>query len=90
MTIKNFIKCVIVIFLVTIILSAIIENFTFSKDRYEVADYQIKSGDTLWQIGVEHKAEEDDVRDWIDEVIELNGGISSLRPGQHIHIYTAK
>ena len=64
---------------------------TEDKPKYEIRyDYTVKEGDTLWDLGKENIGEEEDVRDWIRKVQDINGiniNEEPLHAGQKLVIY---
>lgn len=53
-------------------------------------DYTVKAGDTLWNIAENNVSENEDIRDWIAKVKEINGiniNEEPLHAGQQIVIY---
>lgn len=42
------------------------------KLKYEKQLYYVCSGDTLWTIGQKYKSDADDIREWVDKVMEIN------------------
>lgn len=80
-----------VILLIVITACANIEEEKFNTADYYTEMYYINKGDTLWEIGQEYKAKNDNLSDWISAVKSLNGMTSSgLIAGQYIRIYVAK
>ena len=63
---------------------------SFNESEYEVINYTVESGDTLWNLGLQFKAEYTDVRDWIEAVKMLNGINADLSIGQNIQVYVEK
>lgn len=58
---------------------------------YYTKSVRVEKGDTLWEFGSMYKAEDDDIREWIHAVKELNGMTSSgLVAGEYIRVYVAK
>lgn len=63
----------------------------FDKNNYYTKSYCVIKGDTLWEIGEQYKLEEDDVRDWIKAVKEINGmSSSSVKVNDYITILIPK
>ena len=63
-------------------------NNKFDTTNYHTKTIKIEKGDTLWELGSFCKSPDDDVRDWIKAVKELNGMSSSgLVAGDYIIIY---
>lgn len=63
----------------------------FAVSDYKVIYYNVEKGDTLWQLAKEYKAEDDDVREWVDAVKVLNfTNSSTLTAGTCIKIYVVK
>lgn len=56
--------------------------------KYQIRyDYEIKQGDTLWDLA-EKNAGDEDVREWIFNVQQLNDvDLTKIRQGQSITIY---
>lgn len=42
------------------------------KLKYEEQRYYVRTGDTLWSIGEKYASNEDDIREWISKVREIN------------------
>ena len=42
------------------------------KSCYKEQTYYIHSGDTLWSIGQRYCSNTDDVREWVDRVMDIN------------------
>lgn len=62
----------------------------FDLLEYEIEDYIVQEGDTLWTIAADKKYEDDPMWDWIDAVMEKNNCSGCLRAGQHLKIYTKR
>lgn len=45
---------------------------SMDKLKYEKETYCVQTGDTLWSIGEKHASNEDDIREWISTVREIN------------------
>lgn len=96
--IKETIKEIALATLVSIILVAVIfisiiayirNMYAFTDSYYEVVEYEVENGDTLWAIGKENIAGKDNVKAWVEEVKALNNMESDmLHPGQTISIYS--
>lgn len=77
-----------------LLLAAMSVGFAISHDekpQHEIRyDYTVKEGDTLWDLGKENIGEEEDVRDWIRKVQDINGiniNEEPLYAGQKLVIY---
>ena len=80
----------IVIFIVLVV---VVEGSksTFDNHKWEVTTHCVEYGETLWSIGRDECPYDVDIRDWIEEVLELNGMDNSrINEGQRISIYTLK
>lgn len=62
-----------------------------TEPGYEIRyEYTVKSGDTLWTIGKANVGDNEDIRDWIRKVQEINGiniNKGPLHPGQTLVLY---
>ena len=45
---------------------------SMDKLKYEKETYYVHTGDTLWSIGQKYASNEDDIREWISIVREIN------------------
>ena len=98
---KNIISDIITIVVIAAILVSIVcvcvmraqeLNATYQIDtsEYEVTEYYIRQGDTLWTLGQDLKHENDEVRAWIAAVKELNQMEDScIKAGDVIKVYIA-
>lgn len=52
----------------------VIFNITFAKSEaeYIIEEYQVEEGQTLWGIAYENKSEDEDIRQYIYDIRELN------------------
>ncbi len=87
---KRFIISVTLLFLsVIFILSAIISN-NYARGDKDTGPYitvLIKEGDTLWSIAKRYKPKENDIRQFIKEIREVNSLESAnIISGEHIQI----
>lgn len=62
---------------ITIVIFLLIAIFNFSiaksnQEEAEIIDYTISKGQTLWSIAAEHKADDEDIRQTIYEIKQLN------------------
>ena len=78
--------------LLVVAIASIIDAHTLHEDKYEITDYHVCTGDTLWNIASRYVANGDDVRVWILAVEKLNNidNGNSLCAGTIIKIYAAK
>lgn len=89
-------KTLCIMLVIVAILGIIAIVATNSNDNFDLADYQTKwhtvaEDETLWELGTYCKAEDDDVRDWIKAVKDLNNMTGSgLIAGDYIKIYISK
>ena len=82
-----------VIFVIVLIMAIMHQasETTFDGHEWEVVVYCVEQGETLWNIGREECPYDVDIRDWIDNVLNLNGMENSrINEGQRILIYTLK
>ena len=98
---KTIISNIITVLIITAVLISIVcvcvmraqeLNATYQIDtsEYEVTEYYIRQGDTLWTLGQDLKHENDDLRAWIAAVKELNQMEDScIKAGEIIKIYIA-
>jgi len=89
---KELIKIFAISVAVALIAFAIYSLFTptdkFDSDNYHKVNHKVDKGETLWELGSFCKSPDDDVREWIKAVKELNGMSSSgLVAGDYITIY---
>lgn len=42
------------------------------KSSYKEQTYYVRTGDTLWSMGQRYCSNTDDVREWVDRVMEIN------------------
>lgn len=47
-------------------------NFSFAETKTIVEDYTVSAGETLWSIALNHKAKNQDVRDYIYQLRKIN------------------
>lgn len=78
--------------LFVVAIARVIDAHTLHEDKYEITDYHVREGDTLWNIASRYVANGDDVRVWILAVEKLNNidNGNSLCAGTIIKIYAAK
>lgn len=80
----NFLKMLLVIGVAGIIVYATVACFrsafssTMDGVQWEQENYCVESGDTLWSIGATYCPNGVDVREWIEEVKEINGLSNSM------------
>lgn len=89
---KELIKVFAISVAIALIAFAIYSLFTptdkFDPDNYHKVSHQVDKGETLWELGSFCKRPDDDVREWIKAVKDLNGMSSSgLVAGDYITIY---
>jgi|GEM_PF-6486518 len=58
--------------------------------EYEVINYEIKAGDTLWQIAKAHKPDGLAIREYVYYLRKLNENRVNLRIGHEIKVYQIK
>lgn len=94
MKVRNVFTNLYVAFAVALLLTALVDVFAsdnFTEENYVQVDYAIQKGDTLWSIGRENCYEEDDLREWVWEVEQLNNihneAVGHLYVHQVITIY---
>lgn len=86
----------IIIFVTIAVISCIViatrdNNKGFVKEDYYTKTYEVQQGDTLWEIGSCYKKSDDNVRDWIKAVKEINAkSTSSIEAGDYITILVPK
>lgn len=84
--------CILVIFAITgfiCSIQSIVANIKAQHYTQEqiIESYIVQQGDTLWKIGLENKAENQDIRNYIHKVKKLNNlENSNLNQGQEIKI----
>ena len=64
--------------------------YSIDMDNYITVTHTVKGGETLWGLGKQYCAEDDDIRVWIDAVKKLNGCQSAIYAGQSLELYVAK
>ena len=91
-TVVAVIAAVILFGLFVAAIANVIDAHTLHEDKYEIKDYYVRAGDTLWNIASRYVANGDDVRVWILAVEKLNNidNGNSLCAGTIIKIYAAK
>ena len=57
---------------VIIMFLVLIFSFTSAKENVVYEDYTVTSGETLWTIAAENKKADEDIREYIYELQELN------------------
>lgn len=61
---------------VTVLLIATISLFNIAlakqEDNYIISEYTVEAGNTLWQIASENKAKNEDIRQYIEDIKQLN------------------
>ena len=73
-----------------IVVAKVIKANEFDSEKYEIVEYTVNRGDTIWSIGEQHKIPSEDVRRWIFEVEKLNEkDLDIIQPRQVIYIYSA-
>ena len=84
--------CILVIFAITGFICSIqsivanIQSQHYTQEQI-IESYIVQPGDTLWKIGLENKAENQDIRNYIHEVKKINNlENSKLDQGQEIKI----
>ena len=45
---------------------------TMDKSSYKEQTYYVRIGDTLWSVGQRYCSNTDDVREWVDRVMDIN------------------
>ena len=45
---------------------------TMDKSSYKEQTYYVRAGDTIWSIGQRYKYDTDDIRKWVNKVMEIN------------------
>ena len=86
----------IAVMIVLFIISAIVLINRNNEEKFSINDYRkttycVKSGDTLWEIGSMYKKADDDVRDWIKAVKDINSlTSSSIIANEYITILVPK
>ncbi len=91
---KKFYPCKVIALVALLLLAIMGTGFAISdndKPQYEIRyDYVVKEGDTLWSIAESNVSEDEDIRDWIRKVQDINGiniNKNPLHAGQNIVIY---
>ena len=67
---KRFITSVTVLLIVIISLFNVV--FAKPEDNYIIREYTVEAGNTLWQIASENKAKNEDIRQYIEDIKQLN------------------
>lgn len=76
----------------TILIFLLIAMFNVSiaksnQEETQIIEYTVSSGQTLWDIAAEHKADDEDIRKYIYDIKKLNNMTdSTIYPGQTIKI----
>ncbi len=82
---KRFVTAIAAIIAVTLILYAC--SFAYCRTNYEVCEFTVSEGDTLWGIAELYTDGSVDIRKYIWEIKKLNGmGTAELMPGDVIII----
>jgi Tfp pilus assembly protein FimV len=56
-------------------------------DSYQIAEYEVRAGDNLWNIAGQHTSEGRDVRNTIEAIKRINHlDSSTIHPGQVLEI----
>ena len=78
--------------LIVIIITVLATTVAFAnggagKDGIDVVSVKITSGDTLWQIALDYKPQDCDVREFVNRISEYNGIVNAnIVCGQTIYI----
>lgn len=81
----------ILIFIAVIFIICISQIFNKSKYNIETIDYIVSKNETLWSIAEQYKMPNQDVRDYIDQIKELNNmKTATIYEGQAITIIIYK
>lgn len=88
---KRFLRSMLLMMLCTLLIVSALSatgNFISSANKIETyTDYQVKNGDTLWQIAEQHNEHYADIREMIYHIQTANQmKSSSIYPGQIIKI----
>lgn len=86
----KFIAVVAILVIIVTVFTLLNNYFRYESwlDNREVVNHYVKSGDTLYDIGIQNKPSWMDIREWCYEVCKLNEMKSSdIRAGQTIKIY---
>lgn len=80
--------CILVIFAITGFVCSIQSLVANVKVQEQIIEsYIVQPGDTLWKIGLENKAENQDIREYIYDIKKINNlDNSNLDQGQEIKI----
>lgn len=83
---KNLIKIIIIISIIILINKIFTitpkDNVTWHEEEYIVSE-----GDTMWQIAKQNIDETDDIRQYIDNIEEINNiNVGDIKPGQKINV----
>lgn len=76
------------IIVIVVLLHLLIKNNEVEY-KYEISEYKVGKGDTMWSIAEEYRNEHEYILDYIDRLIEING-TCDLYEGETIKILVDK
>lgn len=86
-TLANWIRFIIIVSVIIFLLSLLVSFYVDSKQKVELAEVTVLSGDTLWSIAKNYSTSNGDIREFIYSIQKLNQLTSArIYPGQVILI----